>query len=45
MNFARDQDELRRIVKYVLNNPVAAGLVDEWQDWPWSYYNEDAWPE
>jgi REP element-mobilizing transposase RayT len=44
-HFARDQDELRRIVKYVLNNPVVAGLVDEWQDWPWSYYNEDAWPE
>ncbi len=33
----RDLDQYRRIVDYVLNNPVKAGLVEEWQDWPWSY--------
>ena len=33
----RDEGECARIVAYVLNNPVKAGLVDEWQDWPWSY--------
>ena len=33
----RDEDELSRIVKYVLNNPVKAGLVDKWEDWKWSY--------
>ncbi len=24
-------------IKYVLNNPVKAGLVKEWPEWPWSY--------
>lgn len=33
----RDEDELSRIVEYVLNNPVKAGLVDKWEDWKWSY--------
>ena len=33
----RDQDELESTIKYVLNNPVKAGLVDEWQDWLYSY--------
>jgi len=30
---ARDEEELDRIVKYVLNNPVKAGLVENWRDW------------
>ena len=29
--------ELNRIINYVLENPVKAGLVDEWQKWPYSY--------
>jgi REP element-mobilizing transposase RayT len=33
----RDQAELERIVNYVLNNPVKAGLVNHWKDWKWSY--------
>jgi putative transposase len=33
----RDAAELKRIVAYVLNNPVKAGLVAEWKQWPWSY--------
>jgi REP element-mobilizing transposase RayT len=33
----RDQAELKRIVNYVLNNPVKAGLVNHWKDWKWSY--------
>lgn len=36
-HFARDEAELDRIVKYVLNNPVKAGLVSEWKDWPGTY--------
>ncbi len=24
-------------IKYVLNNPVKAGLVREWQEWRWNY--------
>jgi putative transposase len=33
----RDQEELDRVVRYVLGNPVKAGLVPAWEDWPWSY--------
>jgi REP-associated tyrosine transposase len=32
--------ELERIVAYVVNNPVKAGLVSEWQAWPWTFYRE-----
>ncbi len=34
-------DEIAMIekVRYVLNNPVKAGLVDEFQDWPFHYIN------
>ena len=38
----RDLEEYQRIVAYVLNNPVKAGLVREWQDWPWSYFDRTA---
>jgi hypothetical protein len=31
---------LRRIVDYVLNNPVKAGLVNVWEEWRYSYVNE-----
>ena len=34
----RNPNELKRIITYVLNNPVKAGLVDEWEKWQWSYY-------
>ena len=33
----RDDIEFNRIVDYVLNNPVKAGLVKRWQDWRWSW--------
>ncbi len=34
----RDSDEWQRIIRYVLNNPVKVGLVDEWKKWHWNYY-------
>ncbi|MDX9993436.1 MAG: transposase [Anaerolineales bacterium] len=36
-HFVRDESELDRIIKYVLYNPVKAGLVPEWTDWPGTY--------
>jgi REP element-mobilizing transposase RayT len=33
----RDHDEYDRTVFYVLENPVKAGLVSRWEDWPWTY--------
>ncbi|MFN8488846.1 MAG: transposase [Caldilineaceae bacterium] len=35
----RDADELLRIRQYVVQNPVKAGLVKQWDEWPWSYAN------
>jgi REP element-mobilizing transposase RayT len=39
-HWVRSPAELDRIVAYVVNNPVKAGLVAEWQAWPWTFYRE-----
>ena len=36
-HYVRDEQEWRNIVAYILNNPVKAGLVDDWKDWKFSY--------
>lgn len=36
----RNAEELDRIIKYVLNNPVKAGLVKHWQEWQWNWRAE-----
>ena len=33
----RDDKELFNTIKYVLQNPVSAGLVDDWENWEHSY--------
>jgi putative DNA methylase len=35
-HWARDDDEYYRIIGYIENNPVKAGLVSLPEDWPWS---------
>jgi REP element-mobilizing transposase RayT len=35
-HWVRDHDELLRIIWYIENNPVKAGLRDQPADWPWS---------
>lgn len=35
----RDDQELERIILYILNNPVKAGLAKEWKDWKFTYVN------
>jgi len=37
----RDSLELERIIQYIVLNPVKAGLVKHWQDWPWTYCNPE----
>ena len=37
----RHDDELGRIMEYVLDNPVKAGLCKERKDWKWSYVKEE----
>ncbi len=34
----QNSNELKRIINYVLNNPVKVGLVEDWEKWQWSYY-------
>lgn len=36
----RDGRELERIVAYVLQNPVKAGLAAAWDEWPWTYWKD-----
>jgi putative transposase len=36
-HYVRSPAELERIIAYVQNNPVKAGLVADWQAWPWTY--------
>jgi len=33
----RDEKELSNIGDYIRENPVKAGLVNSWEDWPYSY--------
>ncbi|MFD2203112.1 transposase [Shivajiella indica] len=37
----RNRKELRSIMRYILNNPVKAGLCKEMTDWKWSYIKEE----
>ena len=36
-NVVQDDKEFERIVWYILNNPVKAGLVDAWEKRGWTY--------
>lgn len=36
-HYIREGAERKRIIKYVLQNPVKAGLAKRWQDWAWNY--------
>ena len=42
-HIVRNEEELERIIKYVIYNPVKAGLVDKWEDWENNYIAEDWW--
>jgi putative transposase len=33
----RNEAEFFRIRNYVLNNPVKAGLISDWREWPWTW--------
>jgi len=36
-HFVRNGAELERILWYIINNPVKAGLVSDWRAWPYTY--------
>jgi putative DNA methylase len=35
--YIRSNEEWERTIRYVLANPVKAGLVNDWREWPWSW--------
>jgi REP element-mobilizing transposase RayT len=37
----RDGKELNETLRYIIENPVKAGLVDAWEKWKWTYINFD----
>ena len=40
-HYVRDEKEMERIILYILNNPVKAGLAQEWKDWKFTYVNPE----
>lgn len=39
-HLVRDNDEFGNIIEYIILNPVKAGLVENWKDYPHTYLNE-----
>ena len=39
-HWIRDRGKFEGTVRYILNNPVKAGLVTDWRDWPWYCLDE-----
>ena len=39
-HMVRDVEQFGKIVIYILENPVKAGLCNEWSDWKWSWCSE-----
>ncbi len=39
-HYVRDGNELARIIDYVVQNPVRAGLVTHWEAWPGTFLDE-----
>ncbi len=36
-HYVRNTKSFRRVIAYIANNPVAAKLVHNWEDWPYTY--------
>ena len=36
----RNNEELKRVMHYILMNPIKAGIVENWKDYPWTFVNE-----
>ena len=40
-HIVRNQEELDKIINYIMQNPVKAGLVKNAEDWKWRYLKEN----
>ena len=43
-HLVRDNESFLRILNYILQNPVKAKLVGQWQDWPWTFCSAELLP-
>ncbi len=43
-HLVRDCSERQKIIRYILQNPVQAGLVPNWKKWPWTFCKEKFLP-
>jgi len=41
----RDEKEMINVTEYIIQNPVRAGLVKNWEEWPGTWIAEDLRPE
>jgi len=39
-HMVRDEREFGRVLAYIVNNPVKAGLVRDWREWPHTFVDE-----
>jgi REP element-mobilizing transposase RayT len=37
----RNTDDFENTLNYIIENPVKAGLVENWEDWKWTFYNAE----
>ena len=37
----RNNEHFYRVVNYIIQNPVKAGLAKNWHDWKWSYLHPE----
>jgi len=44
-HWCRDDAKLRGAVRYIVMNPVKAGLVAQWQNWPWTTVSQAFLPD
>ena len=39
--YSRSDEDTIKIIRYILDNPVVAGLVSKRENWPWSYVKKE----
>jgi putative transposase len=37
-HLVRSAQEMQNVVAYIVENPVKSGLIDDWQQWPYTYW-------
>ena len=36
----KEHEDPRTLAEYMVNNPVRAGLIEDWTQWPWTYTHD-----